>query len=571
MTETESSITCRYETQVSNDFGDPVAAQVITLNLEHPTAADEEAAAGIAAELGYLPLALDQAAAYISQTQIMPAEYLKRLRDRQARMYRATGSGDSQLTIARLWDITIGVIRERNPAAARLLAVLACYAPDAIPRVMLGGRDSLEDTDEALGLLASYSLITLTPSDVSIHRVLQAVILSAFDKPTVRGRSARDIALDWLEDIIPTDPADMAGWPLLRLLVPHAEALSSRYPPGDQPEQLGRLYNQIGLFHQSQADHARALAQYQSALAITEAALGPDHLDTARTLGNLASTYVDLGRARDALPLEERAVAITEAALGPDHPDTARTLGNLASTHRALGQARRALRLWQRVLAITEAALGPDDLDTARTLGNLASTYVDLGRAGGALPLAQRALAITEAALGPDHVDTARALGDPASTYVDLGRSRDALPLAQRALAIAEAALGPDHLIIAILLRIVASAWNALGSNAMSLRQRALAITKAWLELNQTDVSGSLRDLVVTFRADEEAEEKLAQELVKVEEKLELELAKAEEKRAQELAENEAMRVRLMAQDRRRQQKTVARQLHRDVRFRWLR
>ena len=57
--------------------------------------------------------------------------------------------------------------------------MLARYAPDAIPRAMLGGdAPGREDTDEALGLLASYSMITLTTETVSIHRLLQAVILA---------------------------------------------------------------------------------------------------------------------------------------------------------------------------------------------------------------------------------------------------------------------------------------------------------------------------------------------------------------------------------------------------------
>src|SRR5262249_53998980 len=138
-------------------------------------AADTEAAAQIAAELGFLPLALDQAAAYITQQRITPAAYLNSLRRNPARMH-AAGTTGAQRTIARLWDLHITAIHQRSPAAARLLGVLACYAPDAIPRAMLGRDAPVEDTDEALGLLSSYSMITLTTTTVSIHRLLQAVI-----------------------------------------------------------------------------------------------------------------------------------------------------------------------------------------------------------------------------------------------------------------------------------------------------------------------------------------------------------------------------------------------------------
>ncbi|KAK1186274.1 tetratricopeptide repeat protein [Streptomyces sp. NBS 14/10] len=43
-----------------------------------------------------------------------------------------------------------------------------------------------------------------------------------------------------------------------------------------------------------------------------------------------------LDRHTDALLLGERALAICEAALGPDHPDTALCLNNLAALRRRL-------------------------------------------------------------------------------------------------------------------------------------------------------------------------------------------------------------------------------------------
>ena len=50
----------------------------------------------------------------------------------------------------------------------------------------------------------------------------------------------------------------------------------------------------------------------QRALQITETALGPNHPTTAIWLDNLAVTYRALGRADEAVPLEERARQIRE-------------------------------------------------------------------------------------------------------------------------------------------------------------------------------------------------------------------------------------------------------------------
>ena len=496
--------------QIRLDVLDPgPAAELLTTRTGRHDDTDRQAAASIAAELGYLPLALDQAAAYITQTRITLTGYLQRLRQHPAAMYAAAGTRPSQRTIARLWDITIDAIQALNPAAITLLHILACYAPDGIPRAILGGEDDADmlAVDEALGLLASYCMITLTPDAVSMHRLIQAVILAsqppADQGSAFGGQSPLTTATDWLNNALPGDTAtNVAVWPLLRTLIPHAQNLATQFPAGSQPQTLGRIQNQFAVFHDSQGQHHQALALRQSALEIYDAALGPDHPYTATAVANLAVTYWRLGRHAEALPLEQRALQITEAALGPDHPDTALRLGNLAVTYRELGHADKALPLEQRALQITEAALGPDHPDTATLLNNLAGTYLELGQADKALPLQQRALQITEAALGPDHPSTATRLNNLAGTYRELGQADKALPLQQRALQITEAALGPDHPDTATLLNNLAGTYLELGQadKALPLQQRALQITEAALGPDHPSTATRLNNLAGTYR-----------------------------------------------------------------------
>jgi tetratricopeptide (TPR) repeat protein len=523
------------------------AADLIAAATGQDSPQDAWAAAEIAAELGFLPLALDQAAAYITQTRIPLARYLDLLRQHPARMHATTAAGgQAQRAIARLWDITLQAISQADPAAVDLLRVLACYSPDSIPRAIIGdlGNDGRED--EALGLLASYSMITLTAGTVSMHKLVQAVILAAPGGIGIGpdGPQARDTALKWLDGAVPQAPgSDVAAWPFLRALIPHAEAVASRYAAGEEPLALYRVLNQIALFHQVQGayqdalglrsgcldiarrlygdghritavslgnlaatysalgQHADALPLKQRDLAIIQTALGPHHPDTARCLGNLGRTYSDLGRPADALPLDQRALAITQTALGPDHPDTGLCLGNLAHTYSELGRPADALPLDQRALAITQTALGPDHPETAVCLGNLAATYSALGQHADALPLKQRALAITETALGPDHPATARRLGNLAATYSALGQHADALPLEQRALAITETALGPDHPDTARCLGNLARTYSDLGqhADALPLEQRALAITQIALGPDHPTTARCLGNLAATY------------------------------------------------------------------------
>ena len=474
------------------------AAEIITTRTGYTSGQDQADAAAVAAELGFLPLALDQAAAYMIQARTRPGQYLAKLHRHPARMYVAT-AGQAQQTIARLWDITIDAIRGSDRDAIRLLQILACYAPDNIPRVILDGQDDAGQTDEQLGLLASYSMITLTEDTVSIHRLLRAVLAI----PAAPDPGPADTALDWLNGAIPPDPdRNVTGWPLLRALISHADAITSHYLDGQQPLQLGRVHHELATFYQSQGEYQRALDLDESALRIYQAHLEPDHPDMARALGNLALTYCDLGRAAEALPLQQRALQVTETALGPGHPDVAIVLGNLAGTYRDLGRAAEALPLQQRALQVTETALGPGHPKMAIRLGNLALTYRDLGRAAEALPLEQRALQMIETALGPDHPDMAIALGNLALTYCDLGRAAEALPLQQRALQVTETALGPGHPKMAIVLGNLTGTYRDLGraAEALPLEQRALQIIETALGPGHPDMAIRLGNLALTYR-----------------------------------------------------------------------
>src|ERR1039457_4145485 len=133
---------------------------------------------------------------------------------------------------------------------------------------------------------------------------------------------------------------------------------------------------------------------------------GPDAMADASWLLDRAGTYLQVhARLTDAQALLERALAITEAAYGPDHPTVAIRLNNLALIWRDLGEPGTARPLAERALAIDEAAYGPGHPEVAIRLNNLATIWQDLGEPGTARPLAERALAIGVAAYGPGHPD----------------------------------------------------------------------------------------------------------------------------------------------------------------------
>jgi hypothetical protein len=148
----------------------------------------EDVAQEIAAELGRLPLALEQAAAYLDRSAMPAGDYLALLRSRAAELYpRGTVSGRDE-TIATLWDIALERIRGEDPAAVLLLELCAYLAPEPVPLDLFTAHAGLlpgplaaaaDDPlafNEVIGTLVDYSLAKRTPAGLQLHRLVQGVI-----------------------------------------------------------------------------------------------------------------------------------------------------------------------------------------------------------------------------------------------------------------------------------------------------------------------------------------------------------------------------------------------------------
>ncbi|MYS95276.1 tetratricopeptide repeat protein [Streptomyces sp. SID5464] len=328
----------------------------------------------LADELGHLPLALQQAGAYLAQTRTSAGTYLAQLRTDPAGVLATAPPGDAQhRTIAQLWSVTLEALRTTDPNAVELLRILAYCAPDPLPRdLLVPALSAPQAVDHALGVLAAYSLITLSETDVAVHRLVQTVVRTTTPHPSPDPRSGR------LRRLLRRSRPDAPLHPSQTALV-----LVSLGLPSGEPEDVTTWPD-----WQTLLPHIRTTSAQQPATGATSPLL-------TTVLGRAAFYLRARGQSSEALPLEERALRATEADLGPDHPETAIRLNNLALTLGDVGQHARALPLFERALRIAQAALGPDHNDTATCLSNLARTFDELGRHIEALPLAEQALQIS--------------------------------------------------------------------------------------------------------------------------------------------------------------------------------
>jgi hypothetical protein len=151
---------------------------------------EEGIARQVAEDLGRLPLALEQAAAYLNKTRMPAGDYLTLLRTRESEILKrgnVAGRGDNA-TITTLWDLSLERLRESAPAAVQLLDVCAYLAPVPIPEDLFTDhpdvlpdpladacRDQLAFTD-VVAAVVDYSLAKRTPTGLLLHRLVQAAI-----------------------------------------------------------------------------------------------------------------------------------------------------------------------------------------------------------------------------------------------------------------------------------------------------------------------------------------------------------------------------------------------------------
>ena len=98
---------------------------------------DSQAAAALAGELGGLPLALEQAAAYIQAAGTTLAGYLAVFRDRRVDLLARGETPGHPAGVAATLGLALSRLEAEAPAAAGLLRLLACLAPEPVPLPLL--------------------------------------------------------------------------------------------------------------------------------------------------------------------------------------------------------------------------------------------------------------------------------------------------------------------------------------------------------------------------------------------------------------------------------------------------
>ncbi len=447
---------------------------------------EPEAATELADGLGYLPLALEQAAAFVETRGMRLASYLELFREHRLALL-AEGSDRSNSSVLVTWELSFARVKAVSELAIRLLYLFSVLAPDDIPLDLLRARggespaplepgwdDELE-FERALSVLRRYSLVRRASGSVSVHRLVQSVVRRDLGAETTAWAAA---AVELLARRFPPEAHwQLDVWPLCARLLPHAQACLARSgeAAGDA---VAELSDRVGTYLLGRAEYDEARGHLERALRVDQQAHGADHPRVAErlnSLGRLLHVVGDLHAARASLG---RALEISEAAFPQDDPRLARVLTNLGINLLHLGQPEAAREPLERAVAISLAADGEDRAKVAARINNLGNMHAELGDFAAAKKKFEIALKLWEEAYGPDHPHLAQAINNISGVLVGLGEFEAAEQGYRRAIAIAEAAYGHDHPTLGLFLVNLGEQLHRRGDleGARSRLERGLAI-----------------------------------------------------------------------------------------------
>jgi tetratricopeptide (TPR) repeat protein len=454
----------------------------------------------LATELGFSPVALRHAAAFLTATELDCRQYHTHFTERRQATARAFADG-LESTVAAAWSLSWELADQLAPQglASRALALISMLSPHGIPYRVLSSEAARAYLTEPAGFLADETrvrtalrnlsragLITINDGSpartVFVHELVQALTrkyLPAVESQRAARAAADALAQAWsdhetapsmaqalrdsttkLQDIAGAilgssecHPAmleagrslDASGLAGPAVAYWGAMASATQQALGSGHPQTVAIRDLLGAACQASGRLDEAVGIYEGVLADREQASGPGHPDTLAARDRLTHTYIAAGRPNDAIGIAERALASVEAVAGPNHPDTLTAHTNLATAYLGAGFRDDAIGAFRRVLDRMESVLGPDHPETIATRSSLADTCRESGRFKEAIALGKRALADRERVNGSGHPDTISVRASLASAYRDAKKPKDALSLYERIVADRERLQGPEH------------------------------------------------------------------------------------------------------------------------------
>ena len=406
-----------------------------------------EAAKGIARNLGCLPLALEQASSFIKKQAISYKSYLDLLEaSLNEKIYLGEFEGNS-LPVQATYNVSLRMIS--NEAAKQLINICSFLAPERISiqwfketrkQILSPLRRALnsdEELDTVLYELEEYSLLKIENNRIFIHRMIQEAVKKMLNK-----KKYLRVCINIFDRVIDIDFSNANNRLLFQEVLSHIVSILSQITWKIKQRNVGNLYNYIGVGYYEFCDFLNAKKYLTMSLKFHKTTYGKEHARTAIAYNNLASILKSIGLYKESELLYKRAIEIDVKNNGANHVLVAIDKSNLGELLTDLN------RFEDGEIYLKEALQIYDTLNitpNTTVLNNLAEIFRLTGRFSDAESLYRRALKIDEELYGSQHPEVATVLNNLALLLESTARFNEAEQLSRKALKIDMEVYGEDH------------------------------------------------------------------------------------------------------------------------------
>ena len=421
---------------------------------DHDLAKQRHDAISLVAELTYLPLAIVQAAAYISQTGITLSDYLSLLSGQEEEAVELLSQDFEDNTryrnvknpVVTTWLISFEQIQRCDSLAVEYLSFMACIEPKNIPQSLLPPATTRKKLFDAIGVLNAYSFVTRTSTSTDSVLKLHHLVHLAMRNWLLENEKMYQCisqALQHLAKIFPIDKHENRR--LWRSYLPHAiYAIVSTRKHQNIKDRLA-LLEKVGMCLHRDGRYTEGENALEEVMEIRKKELGIKHPDTLRSMNSLASALRCQGKYKAAERMSLQALEGRKCLLGLEHPDTLFSMNSSAIVMQEQGKLEPAEQMIRQALGIRKKLLGVEHRDSLFSMNSLAIVLRELGKYEAAEHMIQQALRGRTKMLGIEHPETLSSMSH-LSVILRLQRKYEtAEEMCRKVLERREKALGVEH------------------------------------------------------------------------------------------------------------------------------
>ena len=332
------------------------AEELLRSKLDEELLSDSAALVELVDALDNLPLAISQAAAFMSENYMDVSDYLAAFKQDAADclskgvqdLRRPSESNNSLLST---WNMSFRQITGSSPRAADILALMSVLDRNAIPKSLLVNEsESALDFAQALGTLRAFSLI-ITEKDknsFALHRLVQISMRKCLESEG-RDKHWQGVALKTLANHFPS--GDFKNWRICEILSAHAQILIAyEFESEECLLQRATIQHNLARYDGQQSRYLLAHHRYEEVISTRKQLLGLEHPDSLHSICQLGEILYRESKYPQAETILRQAFRTREKVLGPTHPDTLMNIGALAEVLRGLKRYDEAEGLYRRTL-----------------------------------------------------------------------------------------------------------------------------------------------------------------------------------------------------------------------------